>query len=112
MPAESINDIQHPVYRRLWTRLSDITFIDQRSLETLTTVGSHWPMSRAFKKQEIDKVMRAGTCMGCHQSMSEAELWKKVSKEGTIDAKSHLELMNKMIRYMAEKGIKPDDITN
>lgn len=56
--------------------------------------------------------MRAGTCMGCHQNMSEAELWKKVSKEGTIDAKSHLELMNKMIKYMAEHGIKPADLPN
>lgn len=69
-------------------------------------------MSRAFKKEEIDNVMRAGTCMGCHQNMSEAELWKKVSQEGTIDAKSHLDLMNKMIKYMAEQGIKPTDLTN
>jgi hypothetical protein len=83
-----------------------------REGKQLATVDTHWPMSRAFNKQEIDNFMRAGTCMGCHQNMSEAELWKKVSKEGTIDAKSHLELMNKMIKYMAEQNIKPADLAN
>lgn len=76
----------------------------------LATVGTHWPMSRAFNKEELDNFLRAGTCMGCHQNMSEAELWKKVSTEGTIDPKGHLEAMNNMIKFMAEKGVKPAEI--
>ncbi|MBM9514411.1 hypothetical protein [Desulfogranum marinum] len=76
----------------------------------LATVGTHWPKSRAFNKQELDNFLRAGTCMGCHQNMSEAELWEKVSTEGTIDSKEHLEAMNKMIKFMAEQNLKPAEL--
>lgn len=85
----------------------DWSKIVERDGTQLATVGTHWPMSRPFTKVEIDNFLRAGTCMGCHQNMSEAELWKKVSTEGTINTKQHLEAMNKMIRFMAEKEIKP-----
>lgn len=73
----------------------------------LATVGTHWPLSRAFNKKELDNFMRAGTCMGCHQNMSNEELWKKVGTEGTNDPSRHLEAMNKMIQAMAKQGIKP-----
>ena len=76
----------------------------------LATVGTHWPMSRAFNKLEIDNFLRAGTCMGCHQNMSEAKLWKKVATEGTIDPKGHLQAMNKMIKFMAEQNLKPAEL--
>ena len=78
----------------------------------MATVGTHWPMSRTFNKQELDNFLRAGTCMGCHQNMSETELWKKVATEGTIDPKAHLEAMNKMIKLMAEQEIKPAELKN
>lgn len=42
--------------------------------------------------------------------MSETELWKKVSTEGTIDPKAHLEAMNQMIKFMAEQGVKPAEL--
>jgi hypothetical protein len=90
----------------------DWSKIVKRDGTQLATVGTHWPMSRAFNKEELDNFMRAGTCMGCHQNMSETELWKKVSTEGTIDPKAHLEAMNKMIKLMAEQGIKPAEIKN
>ncbi len=76
----------------------------------IATVGTHWPMSRSFNKQELDNFLRAGTCMGCHQNMSETELWKKVSTEGTLDPKAHLEAMNQMIKFMAEQGVKPAEL--
>lgn len=53
--------------------------------------------------------MRAGTCMGCHQNMTEEELWKKVSTEGKVDPKQHLEMMQKMIKVMSEKAVKGKD---
>ncbi len=87
--------VQIPAIPKLtfdWSQIVD------RDGTQLATVGTHWPMSRAFNKQEIDNFMRAGTCMGCHQNMSKTELWKKVSTEGTIDPKGHLEAMNKMIK--------------
>ena len=88
----------------------DWSQIVTREGKQLATVGTHWPMSRAFNKQELDNFLRAGTCMGCHQNMKEAELWKKVSTEGTIDPKGHLEAMNKMIKFMAEKETKPAEL--
>lgn len=54
-------------------------------------------MSRPFNREEIDNFLKVGTCMGCHQNMSETELTKKVSTEGTINTKNHLEAMNKLL---------------
>ncbi|MFW2365500.1 MAG: cytochrome C [Desulforhopalus sp.] len=99
--------VQIPAIPKLtfdWSQIVD------REGKQLATVGTHWPMSRAFNKEEIANFMRAGTCMGCHQNMSEVELWKKVSTEGTIDPKGHLEAMNKMIKFMAEQGVKPAEL--
>jgi len=84
-----------------WSRIVD------RDGTQLATVGTHWPMSRAFNKEELDTVMRAGTCMGCHQNMSQAKLWEKISTEGKLDPAKHLEMMNQMIKFMAQKGVKP-----
>ncbi len=70
----------------------------------LATVGSHWPLSRAFNKEEIDTFMRTGTCMGCHQNMSKMELWEKVSKEGKLDYKKHQDLMSEMLKNMAKNA--------
>jgi hypothetical protein len=66
-------------------------------------------LSRALNKEELDTLLRAGTCMGCHQNMTDKQLWAKVSEEGKLDPKQHLEMMNKMIKYMAEKAQKGKD---
>ncbi len=88
----------------------DWSKIVERDGTQLATVGTHWPMSRAFNKQELDSILRAGTCMGCHQNMSQAELWAKVSTEGKLDPAKHLEMMNNMIQILAQKNIKPATI--
>ena len=90
----------------------DWSKIVERDGTQVATVGTHWPMSRAFNKEELDTVLRAGTCMGCHQNMTQAQLWEKVSVEGKIDAAKHIEMMNKMIKYLAEKGVKPAELKN
>jgi hypothetical protein len=54
-------------------------------------------------------VERDGTCMGCHQNMTDKKLWEKVSEKGKLNTKEHIELMNKMIKYMAEKAQKGKD---
>ena len=86
-----------------WSQIVD------RDGTQLATVGTHWPLSRAFNKKELDGFLRAGTCMGCHQNMTETELWKKVSTEGKIDPKQHLEMMQKLIKVMSEKAVKGKD---
>jgi len=47
--------------------------------------------------------------MGYHQNMSNKKLWDKVSTEGKLDSKKHLEMMNKMIKFMSEKAKKGED---
>lgn len=88
----------------------DWSKIVERDGTQVATVGTHWPMSRAFNKEELDNLLRAGTCMGCHQNMSEQKLWEKISTEGKIDPAKHLEMMNKMIKLMAEKNLKPAEL--
>jgi hypothetical protein len=99
--------VQIPVIPRLDFDWAQIVTRDGKQL---ATVGTHWPMSRAFNKVELDNFLRAGTCMGCHQNMSDTELWKKVNTEPTIDSKKHLEAMNQMIKYMSEQGKKPAEL--
>ncbi len=80
----------------------DWSQIVTREGEQLATVGSHWPLSRAFNKKELDTFLRPNTCMGCHQNMSEVELWQKVSKEGMLNPKEHQDKMNEMLKNMAK----------
>jgi len=87
----------------------DWSKIVERDGTQVATVGTHWPMSRALNKEELDTLLRAGTCMGCHQNMTDKKLWQKVSEKGTLDPKQHLEMMNKMIKFMAEKAQKGTD---
>jgi len=87
----------------------DWSKIVERDGTQLATVGTHWPMSRAFNKEELDTLLRAGACMGCHQNMTDKKLWEKVSEKGKLNTKEHIELMNKMIKYMAEKAQKGKD---
>lgn len=94
--------VQIPGIRKLkfdWTKIVD------RDGKQLATVGTHWPMSRAFNKEELDGFLRAGACMGCHQNMIKKDTWDKVSTEGRLDTKKHNELMNRMIQLLAEKEL-------
>ena len=70
----------------------------------LTTVGTHWPMSRPFNKEELDHFLRAGTCIGCHRYMGKMDVWSKVQMEGILTQKKHEELMGKMLKKAAEIG--------
>ena len=66
----------------------------------LTTVGSHWPLSRAFNQSEIQRLLKPGTCMGCHTNMSEPSFWKKVAKKETLDSLKHSQLMNQALKKL------------
>ena len=68
----------------------------------LQTVGTHWPLSRALNKGERTGLIRTGLCMGCHQEMSDDELWNAVSTAGRLNDEQHIELMNKMIKAYRE----------
>ncbi len=40
----------------------------------LATVGHHFQLSRAFNKQELDRMSREGTCIACHQEIPKQSL--------------------------------------
>jgi len=98
--------IQIPAIERLTFDWSQI--VDRQGVQ-LATVGTHWPLSRAFNKQDLDGFLRAGACMGCHQNMITSEVWKKVSTEGRLDPQQHVEMMSKMLKYIAERAQKGID---
>ncbi|MCG8564101.1 MAG: hypothetical protein MI747_03370, partial [Desulfobacterales bacterium] len=98
--------IQIPAIKKLTFDWSQIV---TREGKQLATVGTHWPMSRAFNKEELNGFLRAGACMGCHTAMSKKDLWKKVSTDGKLDPMKHTEMMTKMINYMAENAEKGKD---
>jgi len=79
------------------------TIVDPKTGNQTQVVGSHWPLSRALNKEERTGMDRTGLCMGCHREMTNEELWKKVSTNGTLDFKQHIEKMNKMMHAYAKE---------
>ena len=79
--------------------------VDPEDGRQLATVGTHWPLSRAFNQEEIDGILRIGLCMGCHREMPKRDLWSAVSEPGRLGDEEHIELMNKMFRaYHKQKA--------
>jgi len=69
----------------------------------LATVGTHWPASRAFNREELGRITRTGLCMGCHQFQADPDIWAKVSSEPSLDTKAHTRLMEKMIQHFSQR---------
>ncbi len=77
-----------------------------RDGKQLTNVGSHWPASRALDQDMRVKMERTGVCMGCHQNMTNKELWSKVNTTpGILTDKDHINKVN-MLLHEAVKGMK------
>ena len=82
----------------------DWSQIVTREGKQLATVGTHWPLSRAFNKTELDRILRTGLCMGCHGQMGRhgqmgsPGIWQKFSATGPLDTSSHNQLMEKMVK--------------
>lgn len=75
-----------------WTRI-----LSEEGIQ-IATVGTHWPLSRAFNKKETAVFLKTGTCMGCHVNMEDPIFWKKVSEQKLPDSSKHEELMNQVLR--------------
>jgi hypothetical protein len=78
------------------------TIIDKDGNQ-VQVVGTHWPLSRALNKKEREGMDRTGLCMGCHQNMTDKELWDKVSTDGSLNMSEHIEKMNQMLHAEAAK---------
>jgi predicted Fe-S protein YdhL (DUF1289 family) len=47
---------------------------------------------------------KTGVCMGCHQNMSNEELWNKVNTPPKLDVEQHIRKMNTFLQGAAKNG--------
>ena len=77
------------------------TLIDSQGTQ-LATVGSHWPASRAFNKREMEKILRTGTCVGCHGAAKTPAMKTQLSAIKADTPQSHGTLMKTMLRQFRQ----------
>lgn len=90
----------------LWERedlppAGDWSKIVTREGKQTATVGTHWPLSRALDKDTLDRLLKTGTCIGCHINMMDTAFWQTVSKKGLLDPLQHEALMNQVLKNRA-----------
>ena len=71
--------------------------------EVLVTVGSHWPLTGPLTQAQREKMERTGLCMGCHQNMTNEDLWAKVNSPEFVDNEQHQDVMDQALHALAEK---------
>ena len=81
----------------------DLSQIVTRDGKQLVTIGSHWPLTGPLPQEMRNKMERTGLCMGCHQNMTNEELWSKVNSPTFVNNRQHQEVMNAALKAYAEK---------
>lgn len=81
----------------------DLSQIVTRDGKQLVTVGSHWPLTGPLPQETRDKMERTGLCMGCHQNMTNEELWKAVNSKRFATNEQHKAVMDQAIHALADK---------
>ena len=81
----------------------DLSRIVTRDGEVLVTVGSHWPLTGPLTQAQREKMERTGLCMGCHQNMTDDDLWAKVDSPEFLDNEQHQDVMDQTVHALAEK---------
>ncbi len=62
-----------------------------RDGKQLQTVGTHWPASAPLPQDMRVRMERTGVCMGCHEHMSDEDLWRKLNTNpGILNNKDHI----------------------
>ncbi len=83
----------------------DLSQIVTRDGKQLVTVGSHWPLTSPLPTEMRDKMERTGLCMGCHENMTNEEIWSKVNSPEFVSNEQHRDVMSKALKaYAKEKG--------
>ena len=80
----------------------DLSRIVTEDGKQLVTVGSHWPLTGPLPQDVRDKMERTGLCMGCHQNMTNEELWDKVNSPEFVTNEEHQEVMDQAIHALAD----------
>lgn len=81
----------------------DLSQIVTRDDEVLVSVGSHWPLTGPLPKEMRDRIERTGLCMGCHQNMTNEELWSKVDTPAFVNNEQHQAVMDQALHALADK---------
>ena len=80
----------------------DLSKIVTRDDEQLVSVGSHWPLTGPLPAAIRAKMERTGLCMGCHQNMTNEELWSKVNSPTFVSNEQHQAVMDRALRAYAK----------
>lgn len=91
MQSEAIPSLDHD--------LSQIVTRDDRQL---VSIGSHWPLTGPLPAAMRAKMERTGLCMGCHQNMTEKDLWDKVNSPAFVTNEQHRAVMDRALRAYAK----------
>lgn len=81
----------------------DLSQIVTRDGEQLTSVGSHWPLTGPLPQEMREKMERTNLCMGCHQEMTNPDVWDAVQKPGFLNNDEHMAVLNEALRALADK---------
>ncbi len=81
----------------------DLSRIVTEDGKQLVTVGSHWPLTGPLPQEMREKMERTGLCMGCHQNMTNEDLWSKVNSPKFVNNKEHQDVMNKAVKALAKE---------
>ena len=81
----------------------DLSRIVTEGGEQLVTVGSHWPLTGPLPQETRDKMERTGLCMGCHQNMTDAEIWGAVNSEAFVTNEEHQAVMDQAVHALAKE---------
>jgi hypothetical protein len=80
----------------------DLSQIITRDNEQLVSIGSHWDLTGPLPAEMREKMERTGLCMGCHQNMTNPDIWKKVAEPGWLRNEAHRDVMNKALRAYSD----------
>lgn len=81
----------------------DLSRIVTEEGEQLVTVGSHWPLTGPLPQDMREKMERTGLCMGCHQNMTDEDLWNKVNSPAFLNNQEHQDVMDEAVHALADK---------
>lgn len=81
----------------------DLSRIVTEDGKQLVTVGSHWPLTGPLPQEMREKMERTGLCMGCHQNMTNEDLWAKVNSPEFVNNEEHQDVMDQAVHALADK---------
>lgn len=80
----------------------NLSQIVSRGNEQFVSVGSSWDLTGPLPEEMRAKMERTGLCLGCHQEMTNENIWSKVNEAGWATNEAHQNVLNKGLKACAE----------